>query len=645
MISDKTRTTNATFAVGDSVAVLAKDIDKTRTTNATFGIGNTQAVLASDVNKDGTTANDFKVGVGTKNGGAGYKVLTEEYVPFVTPAAPLNLRIEDVAAIAPDGLIPVADGGVTLASAAQTALLDHRALVTFAWDFSDITGFGDNTSHFTINNVAYSANGYFSTNQLAGRRLGYPGQGALKVVSNTATASGVTVLTVVFNNVSIDLTALVCTVGNPIAMHCGGATSFSVVAQGYMSDGTTQNPTDRVEMDVSDIVNNIPVSRVRLPLLIGCKYQIKVRAISTGILGAMATLGSGSYQKYASTQSFGSPFLVKLASLDATGSSLSVSANPYGFTAVIAGFTPATAFEMVYAAGVEADFDNAQHTHVIFCDRRREFVTTDSRNYSVKIRPLIASQVVGTTLTASVVSGAGGFLPTDVVLWTGFVRHVTFCGNNATPGANFGTRTYLVRMDDSGGGTSHKYTPAGGANYRLSALDPNDVVGSVYVDSTGYEYDIIYAENWPTSENQGITQLRLRCPVGSVEKSPAAGAWTINTSLRGRLIHELNSYPTPVRIVAVVFECQELTIGPMLLRWYQDTTTGRNKANTLLISEEGKFQQLSNVVVSSVDGALDFAIDAFDPGVAPNNNATFIGTITVYARTIIDTAISMDAQL
>ena len=242
---------------------------------------------------------------------------------------------------------------------------------------------------------------------------------------------------------------------------------------------------------------------------------------------------------------------------------------------------------------------------------------------------------VGTTLTASIVSGAGGFLPTDAVLFSKFISCWTFSGSHATQGSNFGTRTYLVRMDDSGGGIGYKYTPAGGS-YRLSGI-PTSNIGSVYVDATGFEYDIIYIENWPTSETQGITQLRLRCPVGSIDKSPAEGAWTINTSLRGRLLHELHSYPTPVRIVGVVFECQQLDAGQMLLRWYQDTPTGRTKANTLLISEEGKYSQLSNVVVSSVDGALDFALDCFDPGVAPNNNAAFMGTITVYARTISNT--------
>ncbi len=552
----------------------------------------------------GTKATDFRVGVGALNGGAGYPVLLNY---GVTPPTPFRVRVVDVDAVRP--VIAPSDGiSANIPLSVQTGVHLNQANVTFKWGYDDLTG-SVSVDVFTINNSAYAANGFFASNELAGYWVWIQGT-SYKIASNTATASGVTTLTLLnADGMSPNLT-LTVTSANPAILH-NNSDYYQLALTPYAFDGTTLNTLGMQVLKVHGDDTKPRVSVVQT-LMVGQKYQIRVRALNNDNSGsAWVTMPAGTFTKYAISNLYTNPYIVQMPQIAANGT-IDLVATAFGFRATVGGWTDATDFEFVYAVGVAADFTSASQVHKITSDRTLGVATPSADTYYVAVRPLIGGQAVCAAVTKSIVSGGGGYLPTDSVAVHKEVFMLVMTGNIGTV-ATIATGDYTIIVNT---------LVSSGAS--LGSLE-SAWVGSIVKDSAGNEYQIVRILDTLKAEVVATS---------STPVAPAVGAFTLGQSELGRDLIDVKNISLPYRLTRVVFECDWLESGgSAILRWYQNTASGKAKADTLVANAMGStFSADTDVEINAADGTLDLRVDAYDSGNNANNLIGFVGVITVYGR-------------
>jgi hypothetical protein len=506
---------------------------------------------------------------------------------------PFNVRIDSIT----KGIQRLTYQGVSLKYVADSGARDTSARVVIKWCLENMAGAGDNVDKFTFDTVpSSSVVGYYIYFPQFSRNL--------KIASmNGAVATLV-------SEEGLSTAIGDCHTGALPYVHCN-AESYSVVAIPHNPARQDPGvfPVDSSDGSISYLqvykVNGITVTNAALTLQIGIRYMIRVTAIVAGDQSTAASvpLVNGEWP------------LIELTAISSEGASVNAEASNAGFIISISGWNDADAYEICYTADGIADFNNVNHSKLLITSKGVEIATGDSRSYSIKVRPIIAGQVVASELEAKVVSGSGGQLPSDQCLITIPVSLNTFSGNITSVGAegSGGFPTEVASM----------VTPAGGST--ASTFD-RTMIGSVLKDSAGREF-IIGVVNGST--NCGLHRL-----IGADGTPPATGAFTINTTKRGRIAYYGELGNIDYDITMAVFDCDVRRDYTVIMRWYQ--LSQENSYDSLPINAtDTEFRKDTDVHVYSsndVNGRRTFVVDFYDASTSPENRGGVTGTISIFGR-------------
>lgn len=463
---------------------------------------------------------------------------------------------------------------------------DVQAFVLVKWCLENMSGVGDNINHFTFDSVpAFDLTGYYIYFPQYSRNL--------KIESmNGATAT------------LISEEGLPTTIGNANTgdlpfIHCN-ALKYMVVAIPY-NPATAALDYSQLKMYTQEYKpNGITAISLQLKLKIGVRYNFIIWAVTSEVYSPSSSvpLESGQYP------------LIKLSNIDETGASMIATPTRAGFRINISGLDAASAFEICYTSDGVADFSNINHQRLVSKSKVIDVAVSDTRSYSIKMRPLVGGQVVGAVYSASVVSGAGGSLPGDQSLLTVPVSIRTYSGSMVYAG---GIATLSSIKSPAGSAVS-----IGKLNEKME--------GSVLKDSAGNEFLL--------SECIDDNQFTLQ-NIGTNNFVPITGNFEINTTKRGRMVFfgELNKIDYDITFIS--FDCDVRTSYSSVMRWYQEAN--ETAYDSLVVNASDKeFKKDTDLKVYSsndpVSGKRVFIVDFWDASGSPENRGGITGTVSVYGR-------------
>jgi hypothetical protein len=463
------------------------------------------------------------------------------------------------------------------------------ANVLVKWCLENLGGIGDNNSTFTFTGVpAFDLTGYYIYFPSLSRNL--------KIASMNGAIATLT------SEEGLSTAVGSCLTGALPYAHCN-ANSYELVAMPYNPVTEALDPFNAIIATQSYTVDSIAQTSAMLRLELGVRYHILIAAVfgdSRSEYGSVPLVESAYY-------------LIKYGDVSATNAAVTATPTRAGFRINIAALADAEAFQVCYTADGTADFANVNHQKIISSSKVIDIAVSDSRTYSIKVRPIIGGQVVGTTYSASVVSGAGGALPSDQCILTVPVNIRTYSGTIA-----YDAETTVATL-------SAIVTPSGGAT-SVSKLGEG-LVGSVLKDSANHEFLVSECLD---------TNVFLLKNISTNAFTPTAGTFEINTTKRGRTVFygELNKIDYDITLVS--FDCDLQVRYNSVLRWWQSANEDAYDSIGSINASDKEFKKDTDLhVYSSNDvsnGTRVFVIDFWDAGGAPENRGGVTGAVSIYGR-------------
>lgn len=346
---------------------------------------------------------------------------------------------------------------------------------------------------------------------------------------------------------------------------------------------------------------------------------------------------------YEADQVFSKFFLTNKIPFDLTGT---VSAVPtaFGFRLTIGGYydedNPENNphdFEVIYTTAgkpddwstVTGDEPSGQYTRITTTSRNIDIPTVEKTQYYIAVWPRMgSSRLVTTPKTADVTGGAGGVFPDNGVI----------CNTR------FSVRSWAVQLnnlDEINAVTAFSPGEFNNSSYQTFGVDPQDVLGSVIVESgVDAEYRITDAK-WKDSSRNEI--LITTAPIGGASSNQLSGVCYINTTKTGRRIYKSLNMPIDYQLVSASLNIDSgdgLSAGsPGIIRIYQDGLDIDNSGAVDFLEVQSVPSEQVAALDETVQGSRGnrtLVIDAFDPDdTSPNNLANFTGEITVNATPLI----------
>lgn len=566
-----------------------------------------------------TTASQLLIGVGTLgDSNAGLAVLTESG----NPANPLQLRIWDVN---PNNNQPQG----------------RDAYMTLKWGWEFLTGVhnaGDGVNTIRVTGVK---SGSLAMNVAADELIGQylysssftSTSKKYEITDNLITAGGITVITLedAYNDESMTETGYVVADGDTIEMR------FTPYIGGI------EYPDLAKFMSLSEAYIDSPTYTQKIPLYLAgsaAQFRVHIRFLKgTNGKSDWTEMAAGSYDPdHAAggqgSQSYSAPYTAVLPDLDeATYPGLiTASATKSGFQIIVSGWNhPSDAdkqyheLEIIRTTADTVDWNDYINsirwkTQDLFTD----IPSSTVRKWAVGVRPIQNGQVVGTPQTTSVVSGSMGVAPGDQALL-----------NNV----EIDLRTFSGTLADSTGSPPYTLSvikiPAGSAT-AVQVESMEAYLSSrqcILTDSSGQDF-LIDMDGVHLSGSTIILEALLNLAGASL--TPATGAFTINTSERGRRIMIVGAIQIEYNSVKGYFDSDVIkgaTVGdPAILRICQNSTAGKSNADLEPVYENDTPYEIdTDFELRNVHGALGLLLDFWDPS-AGNNNACVKGRFTQYMR-------------
>lgn len=546
-----------------------------------------------------------------------------------TPNVPKNIRIRDVSPIrySPEvATIDPTEATVKLSLPAKQGFQQGRARVEIWWGWNDVVGSGD-ASQFVITSSKNSDEDeyQFALNELAGYWLWFNNTN-YQIISNTAISGGATVCQVRdANGATVNLTGLSSTVFNPAIIH-SNADKYVVTTSPVIPPGPPLPPYRR-EYQVT-YADSPVAQKFVVDLDLKTYYVVNVQAHIGNNKSAWGLMDAGQYTKFSTAQTYTQYFLCKLPDIPTSSPALGLESTTQGFRIAITGYdTSGTgmpdAFELVwtYDTGA-ADFDNPNHEHRMLYGSRTDVITPISAEYKVKARPIQAGQVVGSEISNTIVSGAGGRLPNEKVL----------------PAIYFNLQSHYIQM---------AIQSTGALEYVLvaSSGDPewavSQWIGKRLADASANMYEITKNDSntlaiRKISDDYGdLEDINLTEPVHVGDSGPVTGVGGGSFTpylLRQRKVTE-HDFPNDVFITRAQVDC-EFTDGtpanPAILRIYQSGRAAYAKTIEVNASETF-FSEVIELSILNSYGNRRLIADFWDPS-GNGNTLRVKGVLTIFYR-------------
>lgn len=695
---------------GTEVGPVVIDSEKIKNTTDRQHVQNTDT---------GTTALSFKVGVGSLGpGGVGLNALTEPD----TPSDVKNFRIVDIS-----GGNNEVFYGTTAKGKLKQGLTKKRgsdlAQVTVAWGYDAIVGSGSTSGQFTIDHTYNThtrgvdgglsyANATFTSDELVGLWLYIPSQNtSYKIISNNATSANATLLEVTTAGGSVpNLTGITTTSAVRGTIH-NGCDTYTVRMVPVLAAQTSTEviPAQQSKAILRDGTLGIyAATKTTFEVPLGWQVNFYVMASSANLVNSSeVAMLAGSYYKPTNSSKYSSnpisytiPVSLDLpAVVTGTNTRLSAVATPHGFAISLSidsttgGWDLADQYEYVYTTdNAGADFANPLHERYISAERWVDVPASGTRAYNIKVRPLLCGQAIGSELSTSVTSGAGGQSPNDTTIVQFPVALKTYSGSmtySAGPEA-WGISALQSPSTAAVGSPSQEAIPTGSilvdeatvvttsgitvpiaATYTIT-LDVGSTAnfassGTIYLyretTSGPITYSIVYSGKTGSTltgvyttfqspiivykgdlitknatikeflvDHVGGTYVTLS-PLDGVS-SPTAGMFVANMTKRGRMLLYQTGLTLDYQVTRGFMDCDVLTGTKARLRWYQSSLETSN--DSLLVgSSDTPYFQDSDVTVfaeNNINGIRTVIVDAFDDSDTPCNYSNITGTFTLYGR-------------
>lgn len=665
----------------------------------------------------GTTALSFKVGVGSLGpGGVGLNALTEPD----TPSNVKNFRIVDISGGNNEVFYGTTAKGKL--KQGQTKKRSDQGQVTVAWGYDAIVGSGSTLGQFTIDHTYNThtrgvdgglsyANATFTSDELVGLWLYIPSQNtSYKIISNNATSANATLLEVTTAGGSVpNLTGITTTSAVRGTIHNGCDTyTVRMVPVLAASTSTEVLPAQQSKAVLRDGTLGIyAATKTTFDVPLGWLVNFYIMASSANLVNSSEVqMSSGSYykptdsSKYSSNPvSYAVPTALELPAVVTGNTRVSAVATPHGFVialsvdATTGGWDLADQYEYVYTTdNAGADFANPMHERYVTAERWVDVPASGTRAYSIKVRPLLCGQTIGSELSTSVTSGAGGQSPTDTTIVQFPVAIKSYSGSMSySVGAESWTVSSLqspataavasptqeaiptgsILVDEATVITASGITIPIAATYTISLEVGNTAnfasAGTVYLyretTSGPVTYSLVYTGKTGTTltglyttfqspilaykgelitknttikeflvDHVGGTSITLQ-PLDGVS-SPTAGMFVANVTKRGRMLLYQTGITLDYQVTRGFLDCDVLVGHKARFRWYQYGLETSN--DSLLVgSSDTPYYQDSDVTIyaeNNINGIRTVIVDAYDDSTTPANYGNITGTFTLYGR-------------
>lgn len=544
-----------------------------------------------------------------------------KYVTYMTTEIPkvLNFRITDIYGTRRYGLETTRSS--LIAQFYDNASMYNDLMVSFKWGYDNLTGLLTDGS-FTFDNADLS----FTEDSLQGYYMNFPsvnGGTVAKIVNNLGKQISLTKIDgspLTFN------TPQNITSANPAWIHMK-ADKYQIVCTPYFGD----TPVEDEKVVHEEILAEQTTTRLTtsVKLKAGGKYLIRIRGVlNGGRAGDWEELNASSYSKYGKDQNYVSPLTVLHAYLpdppqqttttDSNGNTITLQgvealSTKNGFkVAINNGWENAENYEVCYTAVGSADFKNPAHEKRILNSRSGDLITEVSARYSVKIRPLIGGQEVGTPISLTVVSGSQG-TQNEQVIAQQYISLKTMSGQIVSAGADTQFRV-----------SNLQYPANSGLAYTAGMNSLGDLIGDVITIEGKGDFLISQITYTDSFRLQPIGNASL--PLDGITRS-----FTMNVSKRGRMIYKSNKYPIDYDIVRVDFDCDVQNGDPVTMRVYQQSNEAGYDTLPLINGSDSTYTQDVDIALSGTYGDRNLVVDLYDPTPSGKNTGCVSGLITVYA--------------
>ncbi len=581
----------------------------------------------------GTTQIDFKIGIGHNDYGNGLG-LSVKLVPE-TPLDPIRLRIKD---ISPVSLWDDIDASAQnyIPYYLRRSSRASQTKVEFEWGFDYVTGTGG-SSEFTMegyDSTVHTDTIQFSADELVGYYFRVDSVDYLISANDVTDGSNYTRLDLTLPNGAGAGAVPSANSSNPAKLH-HNADKYKIKAQ-HIGFGGLTRAYGSVQAEVG-LGSTPPEQSVALLLNLGWSYEFRVQASNDEEKSSIITMPAGKYMDLGvNEETYASPFIVWIPSIDMTGADVTATADDAGFKITIIGMDDATDFEIVYTTDNSgADFTNANHQRIVTNDRVVNVSALGIREYNIKVRPLrggwVASTVGVPYVETSIVGGAGGALPNEKLLpyvnvdiygeaVTGmtvqYANSVLAVVTYPFSGLEFPMRIQGKNILDSETPNRNKYkiselgtTGDWGRFRRLSTTwDPTDIDTSATV----------YLGNVAPNVS-GVAELAA-----------------MDEYLKRQKFVYQHNFSQDVIITRIDFDC-DTTDGtdqePAILRFYQYGNESLAKEVEIVASDYFFADQIINLSILSSRGARRLVVDTWDPA-GIGNFKHVSGILTIHYRDI-----------
>lgn len=340
--------------------------------------------------------------------------------------------------------------------------------------------------------------------QLKNQFIYLPGAGKnLVIVSNAATVSGNTVLTVTDLEGNDWNDSVTITTATAAWIHQNAEeyllTAIPVVGGADVEDESI----DLVIKSGSPVTNSALIT-----LNLGVSYKFKIKAIRGSKFIDWQTMIAGSYIKYSATQNYSSPALISHATIPSDGT-ITPTGYVGGYSINISGWTDAEQYQLVWTTGTP-DFNNTTQQKTTINVKNTNIPASNNTTYNIKARPLIAGQVVGSEISTSVTTGSPYYM--GALTKNLRITDIYGVGVNGKLGITFNWN-YLDIVGVGGSGT---FTETAGAynwssneliNYHIYLPDGTDLLITGNTASSGGStiFNVILADTYATWNGTGYS--------------------------------------------------------------------------------------------------------------------------------------------
>jgi hypothetical protein len=328
-------------------------------------------------------------------------------------------------------------------------------------------------------------------------------------------------------------------------------------------------------------------------------------------------MGVGKYMDLGvNEETYGSPFIVVIPSIDMTGADVTAVADDAGFKITIIAMNEATDFEIVYTTDNSgADFTNPNHQKIITNDRVVNVAALGIREYNIKVRPLRGAWVASTIgvpyVETSIVGGAAGKEPNEKILP---YINVDIYGEAVT-GINIIIATPYFAIVEY---------PFSGLEFPLR-LQGKNVLDSDTPDRNKYKFIEArtlqdFARFMPLSTTWDMEQLDTSGTVYLGNVAPNVSGIVELAAMdeylkRQKFIYQHN-FSQDVMVTRIDFDC-DMTNGtdqePAILRFYQYGSESLGKEVEITASDYFFGDQVIGLDVLSSRGPRRLVVDTWDP--------------------------------